>query len=162
MDIKGLVESKYKNLLEGSDSIIIINNKGSILYCSNSAKAFFDSENIEKVNVLTLFEDATTLEEILAKGIYDIHIEAIIRLDGTPVTVFVTKFQRTGIPILDRFLSFTMLYLKTNTKKVNNLTKALNNIIVFTLGFSIIMGAIGLSTYVLIQVVDQISYNNKK
>lgn len=163
MKVKDLVERNYADTLQLSDSIVVVNRKGNILYSSpNSKELFNNSTDINKAVILDLFEENITLQEALSKGLWDIHINAVIKETGTPVVILITRFYGTGIFPIDYLMSFTMLYININKKNINRINRALNNIIGLLLGISLIVAIVASSSYVVLQIIDQVTYNKKK
>lgn len=122
--MESIVVDKYRDLLEISDSLIVMNKSETILFISQESSKIFGIKRsqIEGKKISELFDNAEDLTKALVRKQYNvpIYLKARNILTGeiTEMVVIFQLFQRTGVPVFDSFLEFILIASKVSDTNV--------------------------------------------
>lgn len=116
--MESIITSKYRDLLEISDGLIVINKSNTILFISQESSKIFglNKTELEGRKISDVFENPEVLLRAISKKEYytPIFLKAtnIESKESTSVITVLQVFERTGVGVFDDLLGFILIVCK--------------------------------------------------
>lgn len=123
--MESIVVDKYRDLLEISDSLIVMNKSETILFISRESSRIFGVKRaqIEGKKVSELFDNSEDLTKAIGAKQYNVPIYLNARNINTggitEVLVIFQVFERTGVSVIDSFLGFIIVASKIDEEELS-------------------------------------------